>query len=214
MKQSIQYDGPRYQVILLWEKNKTMPNNNVVAKAQHRSLHRRLQKEKLTMQLYDKLLSTDIDKNYLIPVVSFIRLRYDYVTYLTLRLYTPRNLANSTCNKCCIETPVSLISCVETGSDLLRNMSDLLRSFRAKKIVVSCEIKGMFMQIGKTEDNQNLLRFSWPTRQGVKQHQCLCLVFGAECSSAVDIFATTNSRRHLQQRTQHTATNSLQLLNG
>ena len=72
----------------------------------------------------------------------------------------------------------------------------------------------MFMQIGKTEDYQNLLRFSWPTSQGVKQHQCSCLVFGAECSSAVDIFATTNIRRHLQQRTQHTSTNSLQLLNG
>ena len=134
MKQSIQHGGPRYQVILLWEKNKTMPNNYVVAKL-NIDLHYddRLQKDKLTMQLYDKSFSTDIDKDYLIPVISYIRHRYDYVTYLTLWLYTTRNLVSSTCNKCCIETPVSLNSCVETGRDLLRNMSDLLKSFREKK---------------------------------------------------------------------------------
>ena len=45
-----------------------MPNNYVVAKAQLESLQQRLQKEKLTMQLYDKSLSTDTDKDYVIPV--------------------------------------------------------------------------------------------------------------------------------------------------
>ena len=45
-----------------------MPNNYVVAKAQLESLQQRLQKEKLTMQLYDKSLSTDTDKGYVIPV--------------------------------------------------------------------------------------------------------------------------------------------------
>ena len=66
MEKSIQHDGTRYRINLLWKNNITMPNNYIVAKAQPESLQ--IQKGKPTMQLYDQSLSTDIDKGYVIPV--------------------------------------------------------------------------------------------------------------------------------------------------
>ena len=55
MKRSIQHAGTRFRINLLWKNNITMPNNYVAAKAQVESLQRRLQNDKLTMQLYKKI---------------------------------------------------------------------------------------------------------------------------------------------------------------
>ena len=67
-------------------------------------------------------------------------------------------------------------------------MFGLLMRFREKPIAVSGDIEGIFMQIGIKEDDQNVLRFFWPTNQRNKQYQYTRLVFGAECSPAIAIF--------------------------
>ena len=68
-------------------------------------------------------------------------------------------------------------------------MFGLLMRLREKPLAVSGDIKGMFMQIGMKEDDQNVLRILWPTDQGVKRYQYTGLVFGAKGSPAIAIFA-------------------------
>ena len=190
MKQSIQHDGTRYRINLLWKNNITMPNNYVVAKAQLESLQRRLQKDKLTMQLYDQSLLTDIDKGYVIPVI-FPPLPLPRIWYLphhpAINPQKPGKVRRVT-NAASKFGGISLNFCLETGPDLLNNMFGLFKRFREKPIAVSGDIERMLMQIGIKEDNQNVLRFLWPTNQEIRQYQYTRLVFGAKCSPAIAIF--------------------------
>ena len=56
-------------------------------------------------------------------------------------------------------------------------------------MAVSADIEGMFMQTGIKDEDQNALRFLWPTKNGVKQYQYTRLIFGAKCSPSIAIFA-------------------------
>ena len=191
MKQSIQHDGVRCRIILLWKNNITMTNNYGVAKAQHESLQWRLQKDEQTMQLYDQSLLTDIDKGY-VKLVTFLHpplLRIWYLPNHPIINPQKSGWVGRVTNATSKLKGISLNSCFETGQDLLSNINGLLMRLRAKSIEVSGDIEGMFMQIGVKEDVQHVLRFLWRTNQGVKQYQYTRLVFGAKCSPAIIIFA-------------------------
>ena len=61
--------------------------------------------------------------------------------------------------------------------------------FREKLIASSGDIEGMFMQIDIKGDDQNELRFLWPTNQDVRHYHYTRLVFGIKCLPAVAILA-------------------------
>ena len=84
---------------------------------------------------------------------------------------------------------VSLNSCLETGPDLLNNMFGLLLRFREKPVAVLADNECIFMQIGIKDENQNQLRFLWPTAICIKHYQNKRLIFDAKCSSSIAIFA-------------------------
>ena len=68
-------------------------------------------------------------------------------------------------------------------------MFGLLLRFRETPVAVSADFEGMFMQIGIKDEDQNALRFLWPTKNGIKQYQYTRLIFGAKCSPSIAIFA-------------------------
>ena len=45
------------------------------------------------------------------------------------------------------------------------------------------------MQVGIKDEDQNALRFLWPTKKGIKQNQYTRLIFSAKCSPSIAIFA-------------------------
>ena len=53
---------------------------------------------------------------------------------------------------------------------------------------LSADIEGMFMQIGIKDEDQNALRFLWPTTNGIKQNQYTWLIFGAKGLPSIAIF--------------------------
>ena len=155
MEKSIEHDGDRYKINLLWKNEIKVPNNYPVAKAQLLSLQKRLRKDPETMQLYEKSLTTDLENNYVKPV-TFQYPQPELLWYLPHHPVTNPNKPGKVrrvANAASTYKGVSLNSCLETGPDLLNNMFGLLLRFREKPVAVSADIEGMFMQIGiKDED--------------------------------------------------------------
>ena len=154
-------------------------------------LEKRFRTDPETMQLYEKLLTTDLENNYVKPV-TFQHQQPKLLWYLPHHPVTNPNKPGKVrrvANAALTFKGVSLNSCLETGLDLLNNMFGLLLRFREKPVAVSAVIEGMFMQIGIKDEAQNALRFLWPTKNGIKQYQYTRLIFGAKCSPSIAIFA-------------------------
>ena len=191
MEKSMEHDGDRYKINLLWKNEIKLPNKYPVAKAQLLSLQKRLRKDPETMQLYEKSLTTDLENNYVKPV-TFQYPQLELLWYLPHHPVTNPNKPGKVrrvANAASTYKGVSLNSCLETGPDLLNNMFGFLLRFREKPVTVSADIEGMFMQIGIKDEDQNALRFLWPTKNGIKQYQYTRLIFGAKCSPSIAIFA-------------------------
>ena len=175
MKRSFQYDGTRYRINLLWKNNITMPNNYFAAKAQVESLN--LYNDDYKMR-NSRCNST---KNPYHLILIKLRDTRNFSTSATIRIrYLPHHLVinpqkpgkfQRVTNAASKFKGFSLNSCLETGPDLPNNMFGLLMSFKEKQRAVSGDLEGIFVQIGKEEDGQNVLRFLWPTKEGVKQYQ-------------------------------------------
>ena len=67
-------------------------------------------------------------------------------------------------------------------------MFGFLLRVREKPVAVSADIEGILMQIGIKDEDQNKLRFLWPTTNDIKQYQYTRLVIRAKCSPSIAIF--------------------------
>ena len=67
-------------------------------------------------------------------------------------------------------------------------MVGFLLRVREKPVAVSADIEGILMQIGIKDEDQNTLRFLWPTTNDIKQYQYMRLVIRAKCSPTIAIF--------------------------
>ena len=141
MEKSIEHDGDRYKINLLWKNEMNLPNNYPIAKTQLLSLHKWLRKNPETMQP-EKLLITDKENNYVKPV-TFQYPQRELLWYLPHHPVTnpskPRKVRR-VANAASTYKGVSLNSCLETGPDLLNNMFGLLLRFREKPVSVSADI--------------------------------------------------------------------------
>ena len=147
-----------------------MPKNYPLAKAQLQSLQKWLRKYPETMQLHEKLLTTDLENNYVKPVTfqypqpELLR----YLPHYTVSNPNKPGKVRRVTNAAVTYKSVSLKSCLETGPDLLNSIFGLL--LREKPVAVSADIEGMFMQICLKDEYQNALRFLWFTTNGIKQN--------------------------------------------
>ena len=69
MEQSIEHDRVRYKTSLRWKSEVETSNNYPVDIAQLQSLQKWLKNYPKTMEFYEKLLTTDLENNYVKSVI-------------------------------------------------------------------------------------------------------------------------------------------------
>ena len=190
LNDTVRHTGERYEIGLLWKEKVSLENNYPVAKAQIQSLEKRLGKDQLLKEMYQKTLDTDIEKGYVKPVIfsSIVPSRVWYLPHHPVTNPNKPRKVRRVSNAASVFKGNSLNSNLLTGPDLINNLVGLLHRFRENPVAVSADIEAMFMQVGIIEKDQPLMRFLWPTNHSVKQFQYTRLIFGARCSPSTDIF--------------------------
>ena len=129
MKNSINFNGQRSEIILPWKGNSYLENNCFSALSQVKSLNRRLERNPQLRDNHKKTLQIDLEKT----TVNKMRCKIDNF----------RRVANAASKF----SGQSLNNNLLTGLDLLNSLLGVLMRFRENQISVLADIEGMFMQI-------------------------------------------------------------------
>ena len=84
---------------------------------------------------------------------------------------------------------VSLNKQLMPGPDLMQNLTGVICRFRQKKVAISADIEGMFMQVGVRPQDQKFLRFLWKKGEKIICFQFRRHICGARCSPTCCNFA-------------------------
>ena len=80
-----------------------------------------------------------------------------------------------------------------SGPDLINNMSGILLRFRQERVAITCDIEGMYHQVGVNKSDRNFLRFLWWENGDVKriltEYRMTVHLFGATSSPGCANFA-------------------------
>ena len=195
LNDTVRHTGERYEIGLLWKEKVSLENNYPVAKAQNQSLEKKLSKDQLQKEMYQKTFETDIEKGFVKQVI-FSSVAPSRVWYLPHHPVTDPNKPGNVwrvSNAASVFKANSLNSNLLTGPDLIKNLVGLLLRFRENPVAISADIEAMFMQVGIIEKDQPSMRFLWPTNHGVKQFQYTRPIFGARCSPSTAIIVLQNT---------------------
>ena len=132
LNDTVRHTGERYEIGLLWKEKVNLENNYPVAKAQIQSLEKKLSKDQLLKEMYQKTLDTDIEKGYVKPVI-FSSIAPSRVWYLPHHPVTNPNKPGKerrVSNAASVFKGNSLNSNLLTGPDLMNNLVGLLLRFR------------------------------------------------------------------------------------
>ena len=75
------------------------------------------------------------------------------------------------------------------GPDLMQNLTGVICRFTQKKVAISADIEGMFMQVDVRPQDQKFLKFLWKEGEKLICFQFRRHIFGARCSPACCNFA-------------------------
>ena len=191
-----------YEIGLPWKTDANLPNNYYAALNRVRSLEKRLTRNPELKQKFDETLTTDLQKQYVTPVV-LQNPPPENIWYLpTHPVENPnkpgkvRRVANAASEY----KNESLNSNLLAGRDLLANLLELILRFRELAVGVLADIEGMFLQIAIRPEDQSALRFLWMSDNYVLQYQNVRLIFGANCSPFCAIFVLRRCAQDLASR--------------
>ena len=173
LNDTVRHKGERYEIGLFWKEKVILENNYPVAKSQIQSLEKKLSKDQLLKEMYQKTLDTDIEKGYVKPVI-FSSIAPSRVWYLPHHPVTNPNKPGKVrrvSNAASVFKRNSLNSNLLTGPDLNNDMVGLLLCFRENPVAISADIEAVFMQIGIIEKDQPSMRFL--KRSSKKRQQIL-----------------------------------------
>ena len=149
MKDSINFNGQRFEIKLPWKENSNSENNYFSALSQVKSLNRRLERNPQLRDNYMKTLQTDLEKNYIKPVEMQDPLpdRIWYLPHHPVENPNKPGKVRRVANAASKFRGKSLNSNLLTGPELLNSLLGVLMRFRENQIAVLADIEGMFMQI-------------------------------------------------------------------
>ena len=79
------------------------------------------------------------------------------------------------------------------GPDMTNNLTGILCRFRMKPVALTCDLQGMFNQVGVNSEDRNFLRFLWwengDVEQPPQEFRMTTHLFGARSSPACAMFA-------------------------
>ena len=192
LNDTVRHNGERYEISLLWKEKVNLEKNYPVAKAKNQSLEKKLSKDQLMKEMYQKTLDTDIEMGHVKPVI-FSSITPSRAWYLPHHPVTNpnkpgkvRRFSNAasvfkvnTLNSLTGLLTQPIILNLLLGPDLNNNLVGLLLRVRENAVAISADIEAMFIQVGIIEKNQPSMRFLWPINQSVEQFQYTRLIFGA-----------------------------------
>ena len=177
LERTCRHNGERYEIGLPWKTDVQLPNNYYAALNRVRPLEKRLTRNPELKKRFDETLTTDLEKQYVKPVVKQ-NPPPEKIWYLpTHPVKNPnkpgkvRRVANAASKY----KNESLNSNLLAGPDLLANLLELILRFREHAVGVLADIKGMFMQIAIRPEDQSALRFLWMSDNYVFQYQYIRL---------------------------------------
>ena len=190
LQDTIRHTGERYEIGLPWKPDASLPNNYFAALSQLRSLQKRLKGKPETLQKFNSTIESDLQKNYIAPVIM-THPPPEHIWYLPTHAVENPNKPGKVrrvANAASMFKGTSLNDNLLTGPDLLTDLLKLILRFREHAIGVLADIEGMFMQIAIRPEDQSALRFLWLEDDLVRQYQYTRLIFGANCSPCCAIF--------------------------
>lgn len=165
IRNTIKYDGERYQVPLLWRDDRRPSDNREEASRQCDRLIARLEKKGL-MQEYDDILSQYRDfgaieddpspetPGFYLPHHPVIKPEHD-----THKMRIVINGSAKSSNK------LSLNDCLHPGYNLLRSVFGVLLLFRAGAFALTGDLVKAFFTVGVREEDRGFLRMVWNGRR-------------------------------------------------
>ena len=190
LEKTCRHNGERYEIGHPWKSDVNLPNNYYAALNRVRSLEKRLTRNHELKNKFDETLTTDLQKQYVTPVVMQ-NPPPEKIWYLPTHPVDNRNKPGKVrrvANAASKYKNESLNSNLLAGPDLLANLLELFLRFREHAVGVLADIEGMFMQIAIRPEDQSALRFLWMSDNYVLQYQYIRLIFGANCSPFCAIF--------------------------
>ena len=210
---TVKHNGERYEIGLPWKQNIQLPNNYFLAKAQLRSLEKRLNEDKQLADTYSSLIQNDIVKGHVeetdrepSPTCSQLR----YLPHHPVQHKQKKKIRRVT-NAASIYKGHSLNKALLTGPDLLCSLVGLLLRFRQFAIAVTGDIEAMFMQIAVRKEYQDALRFLWYKDNTETMYKYKRLIFGATCSPSCAIYVLRKcaiDNHHLSPEASQSITNN------
>ena len=157
VEDTLKHNGERYEIGLPWKQNTQLPNNYFLAKAQLRSLEKRLNEDRQLADTYNSLIQNDIVKGYVEetnrePSPTCNQLWH--VSHHPVQHKQKKKIRRVT-NAASIYKGHSLNKALLTGPDLLCSLVGLLLRFRHFAIAVTGDIEVMFMQIAVRKEDQD-----------------------------------------------------------
>ena len=161
LNSTIEFNGERYEVGLLWNgEQAALSNNFSSALGQLRGLQRRLQTDELLKVKYTETINSDLSKGYISilsssDLAATINQQIWYVPHHpVLNPHKPDKVRSV----CVFE---SLNDILLAGPDLLASLMGILARFRENRYALSADIEEMFLQVEVRPEDRKFLRFLW-----------------------------------------------------
>ena len=189
-------DGHLEMPLPLKDEKMRLPNNRVAAVQRLKGLKAKLVRNESYRRDYVGFMEATLAKGYAEAVPNEeLKLNDGRVWYIPHHgIYHPHKDKIRVVFDCSASYEgLALNNCLLQGPDLTKSLAGILCRFRKQPVAISCDLEGMFNQVGVVAEDRNLLRFLWwkdgktecePGEFRMKTH-----LFGATSSPACAMFA-------------------------
>ena len=196
LNSTIQFNGERYEVGLLWNGDQAALSNNFSSSlGQLRGLKRRLDADSSLKQRYSDTIASDYKKGY-VTILSSAELAETanqpvwYVPHHPVLNPHKPDKVRRVCNAASKFRGYSLNDVLLAGPDLLASLMGILARFRENKYAMSADIEEMFLQVEVKPEDRKFLRFLWfDENDRIFTYQYNRHIFGAKSSPTCANFA-------------------------
>ena len=183
-----QVENGQYQTRLLWGSDRRPRNNYVEAKKAFVDWERRLDNDERTKKAFHTAMSNWIVSNYLESAINVPEGPQNFLTtFMVFRDDKPDDKGRMVVNGARKFKGECLNDFLETGSNLMTDLSELLLRIRRHRFVVCCDLEQMFLNIKVAPEDQKYLRMFYRENpdEELKVYQFNVHVFGLSSSPYV-----------------------------
>ena len=180
-------DG-KYVAKLPWKfDHPPLPTNYRVTEKRTRGMIRRLSPDLL--KVYDGIINDQLSRDFIEEVRDDDVTRGHYLPHRSVKKDSPttpiRVVYDCSCSQSA-DSP-SLNDCLEKGSPLLNDLSEILLRFRANDVALTSDIEKAFLNVRLDEGDRDFTKFLWLSdpsdiESPFKVYRFKSVLFGAVCS--------------------------------